>query len=135
VHAQSHKAGRGLTLASAAFLLAGCVGTIPAPKVFEVKDQAAFETDFTLCKGYAAKAGRGLSIGDISTAGAKAGLENAPGAAVNLGVPAIAALGGAASETLTELNVLGQTQRRLTVHCMERKGDKSGAYFVLDPNY
>lgn len=114
--------------------ISGCAVTLPPPLVFEVKDTAAFNADFTACKGYAAIARPRLSVRRIGTAGGRYGLQNAPGAAVNPLVPAIAALGGAASETLDELNLLGQAEQRLVTHCMERKGDKSGAYFVLDPN-
>jgi hypothetical protein len=102
--------------------------------VFELKSEPAFTSDLALCRSYAAQGRQVFSAGDIATAGAKSALENAPGAAVSLAVPAIAALGASASEALSELNLLGTTERRLVTRCMERKGDKSGAYFVLDPN-
>jgi hypothetical protein len=124
---------RILALALACAWLSGCANA-PAPLAFEVTDPVAFLRDFDMCKGYAAQGRQSFSVGSIATAGAKAGLGSAPAAAVNPIVPAIAALGGASGEALAELNLLGTTERRLVTRCMERKGDKSGAYFVLDPN-
>ncbi len=124
----------GALVLSAACLLTGCATAPPTPMVFETKDQVSFDADLALCRTHAAAARQSLSASGIATAGGKAALQSAPSAAINPLVPAVAAAGGATAEALSELNILGQVERHLIVHCMERKGDKSGAYFVLDPN-
>jgi hypothetical protein len=116
-------------------ILAGCSTAPPTPPiVFEVKDSSAFIDDFALCSSHALEAKRRVSVSSIGVAGARSGLSTAPTAAINPLAPAIGAVAGATSEALNELNVLGHDAQRLTVRCMERKGDKSGAYFVLDPD-
>lgn len=115
-----------------AWALAGCASPGP-PLAFDVKDGAAYDADLATCRTYAAAARPRLSASSVGVAGGRSGLQNSAGAAINPAVPAIAALGGAASEALNELNLAGESERRLVVRCMERKGDKSGAYFILDP--
>jgi hypothetical protein len=131
---RARNGGRGLTLAAVGCVLSACAGAPPpAPITFEIADWNAYRADLAMCKVYAQQARQSLSLSSVGTAGAKAGLATAPTAAVNPLAPVIGAVAGASGEALNELNVLGQKEHSLVVDCMKRKGDKSGAYFVLDP--
>jgi hypothetical protein len=126
--------GRGLALAAVACALSACATKpVPAPITFEITDWTSFRADLAMCRVYAQQARQSLSLSSVGTAGAKAGLATAPTAAVNPLAPVIGVVAGASGEALNELNLLGQDERRLLANCMRRKGDKSGAYFVLDP--
>lgn len=125
-------------LALAAFL-AGC-GSVATyqPYVGDVDPNggaAALTADEASCLKPALAYVHPLDPGEIASAAAQGGARNASGAALNPLVPVLGAAGGATSELFSELGILNDDQRKVFLRCLDHRGERSGKYSVMDPNY
>jgi uncharacterized membrane protein len=105
-----------------------------SPYAVEISDQTLFTADLKTCQTYAASYRAGFSLGGIASAAAEGAANNAPAAAVNPLVPVLGALGGATSATISGLDLMDSSQRKIVARCMTLKGERSRAYLVIDPN-
>lgn len=103
------------------------------PYVVEVRDQAALDSDIAACRRYAEAYHRPVDAGGVGSHAATSAAANAAGAAINPLVPVIGGLGGAGAEVITDLDMAGVVGRKIFVKCLDRKGERSGAYLSLDP--
>ena len=115
-------------------LLAACAAPTFSPYTVEISDPQKFDADLVLCQGYAAAYPKTLSVQAIGAGTVVGAAQNAAGAAVNPLVPVIGALGGAAQATISGLGAFGTNERKIIISCMIAKGERSGAYLVLEPN-
>ena len=114
------------------FFLAACADLTP-PFAIDIKDQAAYDADLKDCTAAAKAYHKSLSLGAVASGAVIGGAQNAAGAAVNPLVPAIGALGGATTAAVSGIDALGLNQQKVLNLCMDRRGERSRAYLVLEP--
>lgn len=126
-----------MCIVCAGLFLAGC-GVLGLPVldayVPVVSDAAALERDKAECKKYALAYHEPFSLGSVGTAAIKGAGQNAAEIPINPIIPLAGAAGSAGVATLDSLGILSDKQKRVYVICLHDRGQKSGAYSVMDPN-
>lgn len=121
-------------------ILGGCATETASqfvPYTVEIKKEATFKNDLVLCRSYALnylKERDYLNGSEIVREGATAGLGNLATSVVSPTATALAALGGASGEALSELGLNGLEAKKIIANCLHDKGLRSGDYLTLDPN-
>lgn len=116
--------------------IAGAHGAIDCTK--SPDSGTAFCTDLKACQHYAAAYDQSLSVRRLAQATVTGAALNGPAALVSPPTAPVvigaSALSSGASEIAGELGVIGANIDKITAHCLHDKGQKSGAYLVIDPN-
>lgn len=124
--------------AIAALGLVACAAPSFMPFTVEITDRAAFTADLAACPKYAAQYQQSLSVRRVAQTAAAGAVSNGPAAVINPAVGGVViGLGAAssgASEIAGELGVIDLNVDKITAHCLHDKGQRSGAYLVIDPN-
>ncbi len=121
--------------ALALLALSACAtASVPAIDIREVTDPAAMAKAESACAGYALSHKSALSLASIGNQTMQGGLNNLAGAAINPLVPAAGAAGGAGAELLREFGLMNLDQRHVYVKCLTLKGERSGAFLVVEPD-
>lgn len=128
---------RALCFAAGGLFLSGC--GVLGPPVLDayvpvVSDAGALERDKGECRKYALAYREPFSLGRVGTAAVRGAGQNAAEAPINPVIPLAGAVGSAGVATLDSLGILSDKQKRVFLRCLTNRGNKSGAYEVMDPN-
>ena len=120
------------------FLLSGCAVFPTAagysPVIVRIDDQAQFDKDVAECHGVADHYSPGLDGGQIAQAAVTGAASNSAYAVINPLVPAAGAAGGAASATISGLDVLGANAIKVLVRCLSKETERDRSALIADPN-
>lgn len=99
-----------------------------------VNDPAILAAYKVTCQKIAEGYREPFSFGRIGTAAVRGAGSNAGAGAINPLIPLAGAAGAAGSMALDAAGILSDKQRRVFVRCLTARGEKSGAFEVMDPN-
>jgi hypothetical protein len=113
-------------------LLSGCA-TPFAPYAIDVRDQSAYDADLAACRVAAAHYPRGFAFGDTITATVEGAGNNLAEAAVDPLIPVLGAAGAGGATVWDSVDPFRTLDKKIVTLCMEKKGERSGQYMVLEP--
>ena len=121
------------------FVLSGCSVLTPPisdykPFAVDVQSLPIYNTDLAACLIQSKVYHSTFDWKGVGSAGINGAAANAAGAAVNPAVPVIGAAGEAGSAAWRSMDLTGAKERYVIKKCMERRGERSGAYTIADPD-
>lgn len=113
--------------------LAACAAEI-SPYAVEITDRAQYAADLKACQGYVQEYPKHFSVGAVGAGIVEGAAQSAAAGAINPIIPAIGALGGGVQAGMEGLNLSSENGQKMVALCMAKKGERSRAYLVMDPN-